>query len=164
MSPFLRVPAFLLSLCFIAPAVTAAENAPAKAVAATYDFVILQSTPMKLAAAVFPNEARADEPSIGAPGELSDMQKIIEAFGGIKGAGALGIAAIVVQILLALAKMLWKPTAGWQLTLVLALSVVAGVLSAMTVGKMDFLAALTSAGVLAALQVLANQVIKKTTA
>lgn len=128
------------------------------------NFITLQVSRVKWATVLFaPTMARADEPAV--PGiEPSDFQKLLEAIGGAKGAGAMGIALIVVQVLMLLAKAIWRPTAGWQLTLVLGLSLGAGILSLMVIGKLDFGAALVHSTTLAAIQVFLNQVFKKATA
>lgn len=176
---FLRFHILILSFCFIffgANAVSfAGENSgsyfaqlnahgssPIELAAKKPD--LFQSVKMKFATVAMTPTAYADEGQAPQPVEKSDLDKIVEALGGLKGGGALAIALVIVQLLMLIAKAVYKPTAGWQLTLVLGFSVVAGVLSAMVIGKMDFGAALMSSGVLAAIQVFFNQAFKKATA
>ena len=147
---------------FAPPGEIGSENVSARS--GNYlNFITLQVSRMKWATVLFtPTMARADEPSVGpAP---SDWQKLLEAIGGAKGAGAMGIALIVVQVLMLAAKSIWNPSGGWQLTLVLGLSLAAGILSLMVVGKLDFGAALVHSTTLAAVQVFLNQIFKKATA
>lgn len=138
-------------------------SAEASTLARAYDFTTLQISKVKFATVLFAPEARADEPSVG-PADPSDLAKLLEAIGGAKGAGAMGIALVVTQVLLMIAKALWNPSGGWQLTLVSGLSLASGVLFLMVIGKLDLGAALMHSTTLAAIQVFLNQILKKATA
>lgn len=88
---------------------------------------------------------------------LSDL---IASLGGFKGASAMGIVAIVVQLLMKLSKTKLGEYAGrYKLLVVYGLTVVAGVLSLMTAGHLSFMAALIHANSLAAFQVLGHEVV-----
>lgn len=158
-----RIDALKSSFPLKAHSIALGVRAEAAAPANHYDFTILRNMQMKFATVLFTPEARADEGTVAPPAEKSDLDKILEAFGAAKGAGAMGIALVIVQLLMLIAKAVWKPTAGWQLTLVLAFTVIANVLTQMVIAKMDLGGALMSTGVLAAIQVLANQIFKKST-
>lgn len=134
-----------------------------EASARAYDFTMLRFNPIKFATVLFAQEARADEPTVAPAAPEIDLSAIAALFGK-GGASALAIAAAITQLLLFIAGKFMKPTAGWQLTLVLVLSLGSTLLTGMTVGNMTFAAALASAPVVAALQVLLNQIIKKSTA
>lgn len=94
------------------------------------------------------------------------IQFLLASIGGVKGAGALGIAALVVQALLRIANWdllggLWGKIPGfWKLITVMVLSYASGVLSLVAQG-VSVGAALIHSTVLASVMVLGNQLYKQ---
>ena len=95
------------------------------------------------------------------------IQLLISSLGGIKGAGAMGIAAIVVKLLLAafnsdyLGKQLDKLTGKAKLAVVSLLSYASGVIALVQVGQVSLGAALVHSAVMPLLVVFLNQVYKQ---
>ena len=90
-----------------------------------------------------------------------EIMAFLSALGGIKGAGALGIAAMAVQGLMLLFRSKLGSFAGkFKLLLVLLLSLVSGVI-ALKMHGVDLGAALLHSSTMASFQVFANQVYKQ---
>lgn len=97
------------------------------------------------------------------PTSMSDIQKFIESLGGLKGLGALGIAAIAVQGLLLFFKSAFASFAGpAKILIVYGLTLVAGVLS-LKISGVDWGGALLHTQTLAAAQVFLHQLYKQLT-
>jgi len=92
---------------------------------------------------------------------------LIKSLGGIKGASALAVSAIVVQILVQFLKtelfgqVFKKVTGDIKLMIVSGLSMVAGIQSLMLVGGLDLGSAMIHSTTLTALTVLAHQIYKQ---
>lgn len=109
---------------------------------------------------LFSFKALADEGVI-VPPSTDDIAALLASLGGLKGASALAIAALVVQGLMLLIRTKLGEMAGkYRLLIVYALSVGASIL-ALRIAGVDLGAALVHGNTLAALQVLANQVFKQ---
>ncbi len=112
--------------------------------------------------------AQAVTPDVPAVSNTDFLQALIQSLGGIKGAGALAIAGVVVQLLI---KFLGTPLAGsvlanvsgaWKLTAVVTLSLVSGVLALMLPPtSLGLGAALVHSSTLTAFMVFGNQVYKQ---
>lgn len=95
------------------------------------------------------------------PPSADELLALVASLGGLKGASALAIAAVVVQaLMLALRSSLGEVAGKFRLLAVYLLSVVVGVIT-LRVAGVDLGAALVHTQTLAALQVLANQVFKQ---
>lgn len=95
------------------------------------------------------------------PPGVDEFAALIAALGGLKGASALAIAAVVVQaIMLLLRSKLGEVAGKYRLLAVYLLSVVAGVVS-LRIAGVDLGAALVHTQTLAAFQVFLNQVLKQ---
>lgn len=102
-------------------------------------------------------KAFADEVIV--PPSIDELAALLTSLGGLKGAGALAVAAVVVQgLMLALRSKLGEVAGKWRLLLVYLFSVVSGVV-ALRISGVDLSAALLHTQTLAALQVLAHQCI-----
>jgi hypothetical protein len=89
---------------------------------------------------------------------VEDWKILLEAVGGLKGAGTLGIVAFVAQAILLIARTTLGDFAGkWKLAIIAFVSVVGAVTGLMMEG-MTLIMSLTHGTVLAAVQVLAAQV------
>jgi len=89
---------------------------------------------------------------------MEDWQILLNAIGGLKGAGTLGIVAFVAQAILLVARTTIGDLAGkWKLAIIAFVSVV-GSLTGLMMEGMSLVLALTHGTVLAAVQVLAAQV------
>lgn len=100
-------------------------------------------------------KAFADEVIV--PPSIDELAALIAALGGLKGASALAIAAVVVQgLMLMLRSKLGEMAGKWRLLLVYLFTVVAGVVS-LRIAGVDLGAALVNTQVLAALQVFLHQ-------
>jgi hypothetical protein len=87
---------------------------------------------------------------------------LLASLGGLKGASTMGIVVIAVQLLMKLAMTKAGDLAGkWKLTIVFLLTLVSGVLGLVYKDHLSIAAALLHSTTLAALQVLAFQVIKQ---
>jgi len=118
---------------------------------------------------VFAYTAFAQSPEAGvvdpmAPVELDAFLKLLMAsLGGMKGASALAIAAVISQLVVAflktplMGKLFSKVNGLWKIAIVLALSLVSGVLGLMSQG-VSLSAALVHSTTLSALMVLGNQI------
>lgn len=96
-----------------------------------------------------------------APVTLDDIMKFIGAIGGLKGLGALGIAAVAVQgLILVFRSQFIKLSGNAKLLVVTGLTLISGVLSLMLTG-LDLPAALLHSTTLAAVQVFLNQIYKE---
>lgn len=105
-------------------------------------------------------EAIDPAPLIPAP-TSDDLGKLLESLGGLKGASAMGIAAVVVQAIMLFFRSSLGDFAGkYRLLLVYFLSLVSGVLSLKLAG-IDFGAAVLHSNTLAAAQVFLNQAVKQ---
>lgn len=92
-----------------------------------------------------------------------ELKALLTALGGLKGAGALGIVAVVVQALLYFFRSTFAKFSGaYQLLIVNALTLV-GTFVALKTQGMDALAIITHSQVLTAGQVFLHQVFKKFT-
>lgn len=95
------------------------------------------------------------------------IMMLLESIGGMKGASTLAIVFAVVQILLKFlntelfGKWFKDMKGSTKLTIVLALTMISGVLSLMTVGGLTLGAALLHSTTLASFSVLANQLYKQ---
>lgn len=90
-----------------------------------------------------------------------ELIKLVQSLGGLKGAGALGIAVVVVQALLLFFRSSFAKFAGiWQLLIVNGLTLVVGVIALKATG-VEWSAALLHSQTIAALQVLGHQVLKQ---
>jgi hypothetical protein len=93
-----------------------------------------------------------------------ELLKFLQSIGGLKGAGALAIAVVAVQgLLLFFRSSFAKFSGAYQLLVVNALSLVAGVVALKVSGGVEWSAALLHSQTLAALQVFAHQVLKQVT-
>lgn len=93
------------------------------------------------------------------PPSTDELAALIASLGGLKGASALAIAAVVVQgIMLVIRTKLGEMAGKWRLTIMYALTVAAAVI-AQRIAGLDLGAALMHSNTLAALQVLAHQVL-----
>lgn len=100
-------------------------------------------------------------PELGDP-SAKDVQDIITAVGGIKGAGTLAIVALICQILMVgLKSKLGTFAGGWQLVIVTGLSLIGGVANYAIMHDVTIGAALVSGFGLAAIQVFGHQVLGK---
>ncbi len=98
------------------------------------------------------------------PADLDLPQAIamlLSSLGGLKGAGALGIAVVVTQaVMLFFRTPLAKFAGKWRLAIVAGVSVVSTVIALKATG-LDFLACLVHAGTITSLQVFGNQLVKQ---
>ncbi len=94
------------------------------------------------------------------------LKLLLESIGGMKGAGALGLAFIVSKLLIALFKTKFvdgffnKIDGAWKLTVVLVLSLASGVLG-LSVAGVPIAAALIHSATLSSFMVLVNQIYKQ---
>lgn len=103
--------------------------------------------------------ALAQEAVVPPSGE--EVKALFEALGGLKGLGALGIVALVVQaVMLVLRSAIGGLLGKFRLVIVYGLSIVGGVL-ALHLSGVGIGAALLHANTLAALQVFANQIYRQ---
>lgn len=110
---------------------------------------------------MFTIAAVAAETGVIVPPSQEEMAALMASLLGLKGAGALVIAAVVTQaVMLALRSKLGEVAGKWRLLIVYALSIVTGVL-ALRIAGVDLSAALTHANTLAAFQVFINQAFKQ---
>ena len=92
---------------------------------------------------------------------LTDWIMLLKSMGGAGGMGALGIAALMTQLLMFLLRTKLGEQAGaWRLAVAYGLSMVSGVI-AMKMTGVDWVVALLHSNTLAALQVFGHQVIKQ---
>lgn len=96
--------------------------------------------------------------------EASDaVAELLRSIGGLKGASALAIVAVVVQAVMLFFRTKYASFAGkWRIVVVTGLTVVAGVL-ALRVAGVDWIGALLHSSTLAAVQVFGNQFVKQLT-
>lgn len=93
------------------------------------------------------------------PPSGDEWAALLASLGGLKGAGVLGIVAIVVQGLMLAARQFLVNVAGkWKFALVSGLSLVGGILALKLTG-IDWVAALMHSSTLAAAQVFLHQMI-----
>lgn len=123
--------------------------------------------PGKIARVAFADEGvpvvppAVDAPPLPPIGQ-ADIDLLIQSIGGLKGASAMAIAFVIVQILLLLFKGNIIPAkGGWVLVAVYFLSLVFGVLSMVMVGGLSLGAALAHSQTLAAIAVFVNQILKQ---
>lgn len=91
-----------------------------------------------------------------------ELLKFLQSIGGLKGAGALAIAVVAVQgLILFFRSSFAKFSGAYQLLIVNALSLVAGVVALKVSGGVEWSAALLHSQTLAALQVFVHQVLKQ---
>ena len=104
----------------------------------------------------------------GMPADLPDeefLKMLLASIGGLSGASALGVAAIVVQLLVALLRTnmvgkLWQKIPGiWKIISIMSMSAVSSVVT-MTSQGVSVGAALIHSSVLSALMVLGNEIYK----
>ena len=101
-------------------------------------------------------------PAIVAP-SADEWKALLSSLGGLKGAGALAIVAVVVQvIMLALRSKLGKRAGKWRLAAVMLLSLIGGMV-AMRMSGIEWMPALLHANTMAAAQVLLHQLWKQFT-
>ncbi len=96
-----------------------------------------------------------------APPTGEEIKAFIASIGGLKGLGALGIVAIIVQALMLLTKTAFANILGkWQLTLVYLFTLGGGIFVLKTTG-LDWMSVFLHSTTLAALQVFVNQIIRQ---
>lgn len=95
------------------------------------------------------------------PPTTEEILALVAAIGGLKGAGALAIAAFAAQAVLILARSGLGAIAGkWQLAIIYGVTVVSGVIGQRLAG-VELLAAFLNASVMSAIQVFVYELIKQ---
>lgn len=89
------------------------------------------------------------------------LEEILKSVGGLQGAGALGIVAVVVQVLMSFFRSPLANFAGkFRLLIVSALSMVGGVL-ALKLSGVDWVGSLVHSATLTSVMVFGNQIVKQ---
>lgn len=105
----------------------------------------------------------ADDVVAVTPPTGAEWGALIQALGGLKGAGILAIVAVVIQALMFFFRTSLADFAGkWKIVIVTGLSLIGGVVGLRLTG-VDWLAAIVNSGTLAAAQVFAHQLITQLT-
>lgn len=116
-------------------------------------------------AVLFPSLALAQADPTSMPVDLDWSQSlalVVQSLGGLKGASAVGIAAVVTQVIMAIARSpLGNYTGRAKLFIFLGLSLISGVIS-LRLSGVDWIGALVHSTTLSGAAVLVNQIIQQT--